>query len=320
MRCLLVCLLCLSLNLPLAAQSKSEPNDKFRQLEEILPTPNEYRTASGAPGHRYWQQRADYSIDVELDDAGQNLTGRETITYYNNSPDALSYLWLQLDQNIFDKASEANTSRAAPTFTLPGGEGAAAGQGEPEISFQTIDRILAASVFEGGHRITAVRDAKGNPLRYVVVRTMMRLDLASPLAPGQSTSFSVDWNYKINDARRLGGRTGYEFFPRDGNYIYEIAQWFPHMAAYYDVMGWQHKQFLGSGEFTLEFGNYRVRITAPDDHAVAATGVLQNPQEVLTSAQRQRLKQAETAKEPMFIITPQEAKQNESSKPKGKKI
>src|ERR687884_700104 len=144
MRCFLVCLLCLCLGLPLAAQSKSEPSDKFRQLEEILPTPNEYRTASGAPGHKYWQQRADYSIDVELDDATQTLTGRETITYYNNSPDALSYLWLQLDQNIFDKESEANTTRAAPAFTLPGGE--AAGQGEPELSFQTIDRLLAASV------------------------------------------------------------------------------------------------------------------------------------------------------------------------------
>src|SRR5215212_1766838 len=303
---------------PVSPQSKSEPSDKFRQLEEILPTPNEYRTASGAPGHKYWQQRADYSIDVELDDAGQNLMGRETVTYYNNSPDALSYLWLQLDQNIFDKASEANTSRAAPTFTLPGGEGAA-GQGEPEISFQTIDRILAASVFEGGHRITAVRDAKGNALTYVVVRTMMRVDLPQPLQPGQNTSFAIDWNYKINDARRIGGRTGYEFFPRDGNYIYEIAQWFPRMAAYHDVTGWQHKQFLGSGEFTLEFGNYRVRITVPDDHVVAATGLLQNPQEVLSAAQRQRLKQAETAKEPIFIITPQEAKQNEASKPKGKK-
>jgi hypothetical protein len=226
-------------------------------------------------------------------------------------------LWLQLDQNIFDKASEANSTRTAPTFTLPSGDATA--QAEPQISFSTIDRILAASVFEGGHKITSVRDAKGNPLRYTVVRTMMRVDLPQPLAPGQTTTFSVDWNYKINDARRIGGRTGYEFFPRDGNYIYEIAQWFPRMAAYYDVYGWQHKQFLGSGEFTLEFGNYRVRITAPDDHVVAATGLLQNPREVLSATQRQRLKQAETAKEPMFIITPQEAKQNESSKPKGKK-
>jgi Peptidase family M1 domain len=317
MRSLLACLLCLSLNLQLAAQSKSRPSDKFRQLEEILPTPNEYRTASGAPGHRYWQQRADYSIDVELDDAQQRLNGRENVTYYNNSPDTLDYLWLQLDQNIFDKASEANSTRAAPTFTLPGGDATA--QGEPQISFSTIDRILAASVFEGGHHITAVRDAKGNPLRYTIVRTMMRIDLPQPLAPGQNTVFNVEWNYLINDARRVGGRTAYEFFPRDGNYLYEIAQWFPRMAAYYDVTGWQHKQFLGSGEFTLEFGNYRVRITAPDDHVVAATGVLQNPQEVLSAAQRQRLKQAETAKEPLFIITPQEAKQNESSKPKGKK-
>lgn len=317
-RCLLVCSICVFSGVSVAAQSKSKPGDKFRQLEEILPTPNEYRTASGAPGHRYWQQRADYSIDIELDDVGQRLTGRETITYYNNSPDPLNYLWLQLDQNLFDKDSEANITSTAPTFTLPGG--ATAGpQAQPQISFPVIDRVLAASVFEGGYRITAVRDAKANPLKYTLVRTMMRIELPQPLAPGQNTVFSVEWNYKINDARRLGGRTGYEFFPKDGNYIYEVAQWFPRLAAYYDVTGWQHKQFLGSGEFTVEFGNYRVRITAPEDMVVAATGVLQNPQEVLTAAQRQRLKQAETAKEPMFVITPQEAKANELSKPKGKK-
>ena len=317
-RCLSVCLLCLSLNLQLAAQSKSKPSDKFRQLEETLPTPNEQRTASGAPGRAYWQQRADYDIKVELDDAHQRLTASETVTYYNNSPDTLSYLWLQLDQNIFDKASAANTTRVAPTFTVPTPEPQAT-PGEPQISFSTIDRILAASVFEGGHHINAVRDARGNALRHTVVGTMMRVDLPQPLAPGQNTVFNVDWDYQINDAKRLGGRSGYEFFPADGNYIYEIAQWFPRMCAYYDVTGWQQKQFLGSGEFTLEFGNYRVRITAPDDHVVAATGVLQNPQEVLTPTQRQRLKQAEASKTPVFVVTPQEAKANESSKPKGRK-
>jgi hypothetical protein len=303
---------------PLLAQSKSQPSDKFRQLEEELPTPNEYRTASGAPGHRYWQQRADYSIDAELDDVNRRITARETVTYYNNSPDALSYLWLQLDQNIFARESEANLTREAPTFTpspTPGEEYTESHR----VPYTTLDRLLTQETFEGGHRVTAVRDARGNPLRFTVVKTMMRVDLPAPLAPGQNTTFAVDWNYNINDAKTLGGRSGYEFFPRDGNNIYEIAQWFPRMAAYNDVSGWQHKQFLGSGEFTLEFGNYRVRLTVPDDHVVAATGTLQNPQEVLTAAQRQRLKQAETAREPVFIVTPQEAKTNESSKPRGKK-
>ncbi len=317
-RLFLVCSLLLSVCAPAAAQSKSRPSDKFRQLEEELPTPNDYRAASGAPGHRYWQQRADYSIDAELDDVNRRITARETVTYYNNSPDALSYLWLQLDQNIFARDSEANVADEAPDFTPTPEPGEAVPESH-RIPYATLDRLLGAQEFEGGHRVTAVRDGRGNPLRFTVVKTMMRIDLPAPLAPGQNTTFSVDWNYNINDARRLGGRSGYEFFPRDGNYIYEIAQWFPRMAAYNDVSGWQHKQFLGSGEFTLEFGNYRVRLTVPDDHVVSATGTLQNPQDVLTPAQRQRLRQAETAKQPVFVVTPQEARANESSKPRGKK-
>jgi aminopeptidase N len=286
------------------AQSKSHPSDKFRQLDEILPTPNEQRAASGAPGRSYWQQRADYSIDVELDDVNQHITGSETINYHNNSPDTLSYLWLQLDQNIWAKDSDTYKTQTAPSFE--------------RLPFQAIDSLINRN-FDGGDKITAVRDAKGQPLSYTVVKTMMRVDLKAPLASGQSVTFSVDWNYNINDQRKIGGRTGYEFFPKDGNYLYEIAQWFPRMAAYNDVNGWQHKQFLGAGEFTLEFGDYRVRITAPEDHIVAATGVLQNPQQVLTTAQRQRLEQAKTAREPVLIVTPDEAKANESHKPTGKK-
>ncbi|MFN2453042.1 MAG: M1 family metallopeptidase [Pyrinomonadaceae bacterium] len=287
------------------SQSKTHPGDKFRQLEEILPTPTEYRTASGAPGHRYWQQRADYAIDVELDDARQRITGTEKITYYNNSPDTLTYLWLQLDQNLFAKDSDTFKTQTAPDFS--------------RIPFATIDNLLAREGFDGGDKIAAVRDGSGAPLPFVINKTMMRVDLKSPLASGQSTAFSVDWSYNINDAKRLGGRSGYEYFPQDGNYIYEIAQWFPRMAAYNDVSGWQHKQFLGSGEFTLEFGNYNVRITAPDDHIVAATGVLQNPNDVLTRAQRERLEQAKTAPQPVLIVTTDEAKTNEANKPKGKK-
>ncbi|HVG28404.1 MAG TPA: M1 family metallopeptidase [Pyrinomonadaceae bacterium] len=286
-------------------QSKTNPSDKFRQLEEILPTPNEQRAASGAPGRSYWQQRADYNIKVELDDLRQRVTGSETITYYNQSPDALPYLWVQLDQNLFAKDSDSVLTSAAPSFK--------------DIPYRTIDSLLARRDFEGGYQITAVRDAAGQPMRHAVVKTMMRVDLARPLAPAQSASFSVDWSYNINDARRVGGRTGYEYFPKDGNYIYEIAQWFPRMAAYNDVSGWQHKQFLGSGEFTLEFGNYRVSITAPDDHIVSATGVLQNPNEVLTAQQRARLRQAETARAPVMIVTPAEARANEAHRAAGRK-
>jgi hypothetical protein len=290
---------------PLAfGQSKSKPSDKFKQLEEILPTPNEYRTASGAPGSKYWQQRADYKIDVELDDLKQRLTGSETITYYNNSPDALTYLWVQLDQNIFARDSDNYSTQNAPAFE--------------RLPYSVVENV-AKHEFDGGFKITSVKAASGESLRHTIVKTMMRVDLKSPLMPGQSIAFSIDFNFNINDQRKLGGRCGYEFFPKDGNYIYELAQWFPRIAAYNDVSGWQHKQFLGAGEFTLEFGNYNVRITAPDDHIIASTGVLQNPQEVLSKTQRDRLEQARNAANPVLIVTPDEAKANESNKPRGRK-
>jgi hypothetical protein len=284
-------------------QSKSKPSDKFRQLEENLPTPNEYRTASGAPGHRYWQQRADYVIDVELDDANQRIIGRETVTYKNLSPDTLNYLWVQIDQNIFAKDSDTQLTQTAP-----------------ELRNVPLTRIeqLAAREYEGKVNITNVSDAKNAPLKYTVVKTMMRIDLPAPLAPNGTFVFNIGWNYNINNGALYGGRTSYEAFP-DGNFLYAIAQWFPRMAAYNDVNGWQHKQYLGSGEFTLEFGDYLVRITAPNDHVVTATGVLQNPRDVLKPEWIQRLRQAETAKEPMFIVTKEEAIANEQGKPNGKK-
>jgi hypothetical protein len=287
-------------------QSKTKPSDKFRQLsDDELPTPNEQRTASGAPGNKYWQNRADYSIDVEIDDVNQRLIGKETVTYKNVSPDTLSYIWLQIDQNIHAKDSDSVITRTAPAF-------------DQQVPIGQLDQLINRE-YDGRVNITSVRDARGNPLRNVLNKTMLRIDLPTPLAPGGTFVFSIDWNYAINNNRIYGGRAGYEFFPHDGNYIYEMAQWFPRMAAYYDVYGWQHKQFLGSGEFTLEFGDYTVRITAPNDHVVSATGVLQNPAQVLKPEWITRLKQAETAKEPLKIITNEEAKANESSKPTGKK-
>ena len=287
------------------AQSKTSPVDKFRQLEEILPTPNEQRTGSGAPGHKYWQQKADYAMDIELDDKNQRIIGSETITYYNNSPDTLTYLWLQLDQNHFRADSDAKLTQTAPKNlgNLPPSMLAAMMQPNNEL----------------GYNITAVKDAKGAVLPHTIVKTMMRVDLKEPLKSGQNVTFAIDWNFKIVDTKKYGGRSGMEFFAQDGNYLYGMAQFFPRMAAYNDVTGWQHKQFLGTGEFTLEFGDYKVRITAPDDHIVGATGVLQNSDQVLTKTQRDRLEQARNATKPVLIVTPDEAKASEAGKPKGKK-
>ena len=290
------------------AQTQKGSTDKFRQLEEMLPTPNEYRTASGAPGRRYWQQKADYVISVALDDKNQRITGSENITYKNNSPDTLAYLWLQLDQNIWSPDSLTTATNLSP-----------ADLHQNKMSFSTLDRLSFLQGFAGGYKIKSVKDVGGDSLRYTVQNTMMRVDLPSELPPGGTVSFSVDWEYNINPSKKVPGRTGAEFFEKDGNWIYCIAQWFPRMAAYTDVNGWQHKQFLGAGEFTLEFGDYKVRITVPDDHVVSATGVLQNPKEVLTATQIGRLKEAETAKSPVMIVTPAEALANEKSQPKGTK-
>lgn len=280
-------------------------DDVFRQLDEVLPTPNEYRTASGAPGHRYWQQKVDYDIKVELDDATQSISASETVTYHNLSPDSLSYLWLQLDQNRFKQDSHAKLTQKSPDL-------------KDKPSYRLIGELLIDD-FDGGHKILGVKDSAGKPLPFFIQDTMMRIDLPQPLRSGQDVVFSVDWKYNIVDAKKIGTRGGFEFFKDDGNYIYEIAQWFPRMAAYTDYTGWQHKQFLGAGEFTLEFGDYRVAITVPEDHIVGATGVLQNPNDVLSAAQRQRLVEARSAAKPVLIVTPDEAKANETHKPTGKK-
>jgi hypothetical protein len=288
----------------------AEPfDDKFRQLDELLPTPNTIRAASGAPGHAYWQQRADYSIRATLDEANRAITGAETVTYHNNSPDTLTYLWVQLDQNIYKPNSDSRTGatiRSRDAWDKPRGP-------DDGMKFDAMQSMMAARTFDGGFNIKSVKDAGGAPLRYVINRTMMRIDLPQPLKPGAKVAFSVEWSYNINESKVLGGRSGYEKFD-DKNDLFEIAQWFPRMAAYYDVTGWQHKQFLGTGEFTLEFGDYDVAVTVPADHIVASTGELQNPGDVLTAAQRQRLEQARTAKQPVVIVTQAEAEAKEKTR------
>jgi hypothetical protein len=281
--------------------SKLKQPDKFRQLAEVLPTPNDYRTASGAPGHRYWQQQANYDIDVRLNDQTQQLTGRETITYTNNSPDTLNYLWLQLDGNMRSPQSGRTLSTTAPALS-------------GQVPFRSFEGMLTTEQFDGQMHILEVAHAETNaPIPFSIVRTSMRVDLPQPLAPGHSIRFRVAWQSNIPNARILPGRMGFEFFEQDGNYLYEMAQWFPRLCAYTDYAGWQHKEYLGQGEFTLEFGDYVVRITVPDDHVVASTGVLQNPAEVLSPEQQQRLQQARSSKDPVFIVTPDEARQNQAT-------
>lgn len=317
-------LVCLLIGASVQAQPlpnrKYNQEDKFRQLEEILPTPNGYRSAAGEPGPEYWQQEADYVIDVKLDDEKRTITGRETITYKNRSPHTLKYLWLQLDANLFRPDSDANKMRQASFAPLNAEETASTrrrgqvGGGAGGLSVEELKVIAAREAFDGGCNITEVTDATGAKLAHTVVKTMMRVDLPTPLPPQGEFVFNVGWNYNINDFRIAPGRTGFEYFDRDKNCIYEIAQWFPRMVAFTDATGWQHKQYLGTGEFTLELGDYLVRITVPADHVVAATGVLQNPNEVLSETQRKRLEEAKTAPRPMFVITPEEAKEAEKSK------
>ena len=281
------------------------PSSKFEQLGTMLPTPNVYRTADGSPGADYWQQKADYKMQVTLNDNDQTIQGSETITYYNNSPSPLSYLWLQLDQNLFDQNSDTQkTETLNPADTL-------------NASFL---RWVFSSHSEGGYKIGNVRDEAGKPLRFIINKTMMRIDLPAPLpAKGGKFSFSVDWAFKVPEQRKYGGRAGTEFFAKDGNFEYEIAHFFPRMAVYSDVTGWQHKQFLGNGEFTLTFGDYEVAITVPSDHIVASTGELQNPDKVLSAKHLERLKKAESATEPVVIQTQAEAEIAEKTKAKDTK-
>lgn len=289
--------------LGLTSHAQSQWKGKFEQLGEALPTPNAYRTGSGAPGSNYWQQRADYVIDVEVNDATQLLTGSETITYYNNAPEALNYLWLQLDQNIFADQSimnQANTGTVKDSI--------------PASFFGSASGITVSD-YKGGYSIKSVKDAAGKKLTYNINNTMMRVDMPSPLKHGGKFIFSIEWSYTEYDRQIFDGRGGYEFFPEDGNYVYTFAQWFPRMCVYDDYEGWQNKQFLGQGEFALTFGNYRVKITVPADHIVGATGTIQNPTAVLSKEQLARYENAKKSFDaPVFIVTEKEAIEKEKIK------
>ena len=319
----------------LFAQNKNLNYNKFKQLKEEIAPPNVFRTASGAPGHEYYQNEADYEMSITLNDQEQKITGSETIKYHNNSPDKLEYLWIQLDQNKraqnsdsykietsnFNPIDKKSINKVLNYFELQ--------ELGSELNFQedTIWNLNERTIknmnpeFEGGFNIMKVINKDGKPLSYTIHQTMMRINLEKPLKPKESFEFSIDWWYNINDRLKIGGRSGYEYFEKDGNYLYTIAQFYPRMCVYNDTEGWQNKQFLGSGEFTLPFGDYDVKITVPSDHVVAATGELVNADEILTPLQLERLEKArESEKEPVFIVNEKEAIKNEKSVVKAMKI
>jgi hypothetical protein len=286
-------------------QTKGDFQDRFRQLGVDLPTPNVYRNAAGAPGPDYWQQQADYTIAVTLDETARVLRGEQTLTYTNNSPDALRYLWLQLDQNRFRRDSLDQRSRTADA-------GPEEAPGADTLSYGTLAERQDMLDTEYGYRLGAITDGRGRELPATVVDTLMRIDLPSPLRPGQRTTVKMDWSFNIVNEPRIGARGGYEHFDDTDTTVFFLAQWHPRMVAYSDYDGWHNKAFLGRGEFTLEFGDYDVSITVPADHIVSSTGVLQNASAVLSAEQRRRLQQAETADKPVFIVTPEEALANEA--------
>ena len=285
-------------------QPEREPGhinqSKFRQMYQEMATPNTYRSASGAPGPDYYQQQADYKMNITLDDENARLYGVETITYHNNSPDDLEYLWVQLDQNVRAKDSKSPL-RNGNGVPLAYRTGSFAGEylGEP---------------FDGGFNIDYVVDSAGKPLSYTVNQTMMRVNIPKPLLSGEKISFSIKWWYNIPNHTVDRARSGYEHFPEDGNNAYVIAQFFPRMAVYSDVEGWQNHQFWGSGEFALPFGNYEVDITVPADHVLDATGELQNRKEVFSREMMKRYEQAKKSyDEPVMIVTQEEAEEAEKS-------
>ncbi|HNR07205.1 MAG TPA: M1 family metallopeptidase [Saprospiraceae bacterium] len=293
-----------------SAQSTSNHGNKFEQLGTILPTPNEYRSASGAPGPKYWQQRVDYDIKCELDEENQKLTGSETITYFNNSPDVLNYLWLQLDENQHSSVNNANYQN---TSNMP-----------QVLTDRVIDRVEEYKTDNGyGHIIHKIVDATGKPLVYTINKTMMKVNMPVPLKPNSVFVFKIDWSYKLVDRmdfnRFQNARGGYEYFQEDGNHIFTIAQWYPRLCKYGDEIGWQNHQFTGRGEFTVSFGNFKVQMTVPADHVVGSTGECLNYTTNLTPTQKLRWQKAQTAKEPVQIVTLDEALAASKDKSKAKK-
>jgi hypothetical protein len=310
----LSCLLLATVSVLQAQNIQNNPSsghaNKFEQLGTILPTPNEQRTASGAPGTKYWQQRVDYDIKCELDEASNKLTGSETITYYNNSPDVLSYFWMQLDENQHSTVNNANYQNQ--------------NQLGQQYTDKVLDRFQERKSDNGfGVNITKLTDAAGKPIKYTINKTMMKVDLPVPLKPGQKFVFNVDWNYKLanrGDFIRFGGaRGGYENFPEDNNNNYTMTQWYPRLCRYSDDQGWQNHQFTGTGEFTLCFGNFKVAMTVPADHIVGGTGECQNYAQTLSATQLARWQKAQTAKEPLQIVTLDEALAASKNKSTAKK-
>lgn len=285
----------------------SNHGNRFEQLGTILPTPNEYRTASGAPGPKYWQQRCDYDITCELDEVNRKLSGKENLTYFNNSPDVLTYLWLQLDENQHSSVNNSGyqTSNFMPQSVTPVDIARLSGKPTTEK--------------EHGFNIVRVADAAGKLLNYTINKTMMRIELPTALKPGQQFKFRVDWNYFIADRMTLGGRGGYEYFPEDGNDLYTMTQWYPRLCVYSDFQGWQNHQFVGSGEFALTFGNFKVAMTVPADHVVMSTGQGQNYAQVLSPAEMARWQKAQTATDVTEIVTLDEATAKEKTKSTAKK-
>ena len=298
--------------LPVFAQDiKNNPGsnhaNRFEQLGTILPTPNEYRTASGAPGPKYWQQRCDYDIVCELDEPNRRLNGKETVTYYNNSPDNLDYVWLQLDEN---EHSTVNNSGYQSSNTMP-----------KSMSDQELVRMSNGGKLdrEYGDNILKVTNAAGVALKYTINKTMMRIECPQVLKPGQQFIFKIEWNYNIIERTKYGGRGGFEYFPEDGNDLYTMTQWYPRLCVYSDFQGWQNHQFVGSGEFALAFGNFKVAMTVPADHIVMGTGQCQNYQQVLSPAQYQRWQSAQKGTDVTEISTLDEAKAREKQKSTQKK-
>jgi hypothetical protein len=310
MRFLLGCLLLAVVSVAQPPQSNPGSNhgNRFEQLGYLLQSPNEYRTASGAPGPKYWQQKADYDINVELDEANLRLTGTETITYFNNSPDQLTYLWMQLDENIHDPNHDyLRNGRNRMEATMS------------NTQLVNLEKWRTAQESGLGVKITKLTDAAGNALKYTINQTMMRIDLPVALKPGQKFVFKIDWNYKIPDRLVWGSRGGYELFPEDGNMVFTMSQFYPRLAVYSDFQGWQNTQFSGGSEFALTFGNFKVKMTVPGDFVIGATGECQNYKQLLTAAQFQRWQQAQSAKDVVEVVTLAEATANEKDKSTDKK-